>query len=108
MPLTNLDLSIRVTIASNHQSQNMPPPTSDQPAPATAKPARLTRARRATILKTLADPRRFEILERIAKAGCPLGCTQARAAGGPVKAPQATARSQGKLCPVYDSCTPVN
>ena len=28
----------------------------------------------------MADPRRFELLERIAKAGCPLGCTEARAA----------------------------
>jgi ArsR family transcriptional regulator, arsenate/arsenite/antimonite-responsive transcriptional repressor len=49
--------------------------------PATAaKPARLTAARRTTILKALADPRRFELLERIARAGCPLGCAEARAA----------------------------
>ena len=47
--------------------------------PAT-KPTRLTRARRTAILKALADPRRFELLERIAKAGCPLGCSQALAA----------------------------
>lgn len=47
--------------------------------PATTKSARLTRARRAAILKALADPRRFELLERIAKASCPLGCAQARA-----------------------------
>ena len=67
-------------IASNHQSETMPPNMSDQAAPSTAKPARLTRARRAAVLKALADPRRFELLERIAKAGCPLGCTQARAA----------------------------
>ncbi|HEX8713838.1 MAG TPA: metalloregulator ArsR/SmtB family transcription factor [Terracidiphilus sp.] len=58
----------------------MPPITSVQPVPPTAKPARLTRARRAAILKALADPRRFELLERIAKAGCSLGCTQALAA----------------------------
>jgi ArsR family transcriptional regulator len=45
-----------------------------------AKSPRLTRARRTSILKALADPRRFELLERIAKAGCPLGCAQARAA----------------------------
>jgi ArsR family transcriptional regulator len=54
-----------------------------QAAPATeiaAKPVRLTHARRAAILKALADPRRFELLERIANAGCPLGCTAARAA----------------------------
>ena len=36
--------------------------------------------RRTAILKALADPRRFELLERIAKAGCPLGCAQALAA----------------------------
>jgi ArsR family transcriptional regulator, arsenate/arsenite/antimonite-responsive transcriptional repressor len=47
---------------------------------ATVKTVRLTRARRAAILKALADPRRFELLERIAHAGCPLGCTEARAA----------------------------
>ena len=41
---------------------------------------RLSSARRTAILKALADPRRFELLERIAKAGCPLGCTEARAA----------------------------
>jgi len=29
------------------------------------------------MLKALADPRRYELLERIAKAGCPLGCAQA-------------------------------
>jgi ArsR family transcriptional regulator len=46
----------------------------------TTKPMRLTRARRTAILKALADPRRFELLERIAKAGCPLGCGQALAA----------------------------
>jgi ArsR family transcriptional regulator len=44
------------------------------------KPIRLTRARRTAVLKALADPRRFELLERIAKAGCPLGCTAALAA----------------------------
>jgi ArsR family transcriptional regulator len=45
-----------------------------------AKPIRLTRARRTAILKALADPRRFELLERIAKSSCPLGCAQALAA----------------------------
>ena len=50
-------------------------------ATATAKKsAQLTRARRTTILKALADPRRFELLERIAKANCPLGCADALAA----------------------------
>lgn len=42
------------------------------------KPAsRLSRAKRTAILKALADPRRFELLERIAKAGCPLACAEA-------------------------------
>jgi ArsR family transcriptional regulator len=41
---------------------------------------RLGSARRTAILKALADPRRFELLERIARAGCPLGCAEARAA----------------------------
>ena len=50
------------------------------PSATTAKPLRLTRARRTAILKALADPRRFELLERICKASCPLGCAQARAA----------------------------
>ena len=45
-----------------------------------AKPARLSTARRIAILKALADPRRFQLLERIAMANCPLGCAQARAA----------------------------
>jgi ArsR family transcriptional regulator len=49
------------------------------PAAVTSKPARLTRARRIAILKALADPRRFELLEKIAKANCPLACTEARA-----------------------------
>jgi ArsR family transcriptional regulator len=58
----------------------MPSSTPDQQASSTPKHAGLTRARRAAILKALADPRRFELLERIAKADCPLACTQARAA----------------------------
>ena len=41
---------------------------------------RLTRSQRSAILKALADPRRFELLERIAKAKCPLGCSDALAA----------------------------
>jgi ArsR family transcriptional regulator len=45
-----------------------------------AKPVRLTRAHRTALLKALADPRRFELLERIAKATCPISCTNARAA----------------------------
>ncbi len=45
-----------------------------------ARAVRIDRAQRALILKALADPRRFELLQQIAKAGCPLGCTQALAA----------------------------
>jgi ArsR family transcriptional regulator, arsenate/arsenite/antimonite-responsive transcriptional repressor len=45
-----------------------------------AKAVRLDRAQRALILKALADPRRFELLQQIARAGCPLGCSQALAA----------------------------
>lgn len=44
-----------------------------------ARPTRLSRPRRTAILKALADPRRFELLEKIAKAACPLGCAQALA-----------------------------
>jgi ArsR family transcriptional regulator len=51
--------------------------TLESPLASTPKPARLTRARRTAILKALADPRRFELLERVAKAGCPFGCTDA-------------------------------
>jgi ArsR family transcriptional regulator len=43
-----------------------------------AKSLRLTRARRTALLKALADPKRFEILERIAKATCPMNCMEAR------------------------------
>lgn len=49
-----------------------------QPLP--AKPPRLTRAQRTAILKALADPKRFELLERIARSTCPLGCSDAREA----------------------------
>jgi ArsR family transcriptional regulator len=48
--------------------------------PQSMKPLRLSRARRTAMLKALADPRRFELLERIANAQCPLGCAEARAA----------------------------
>ncbi len=46
----------------------------------TAKATRLSNARRTALLKALADPRRFELLERIARNNCPLGCAQARSA----------------------------
>jgi ArsR family transcriptional regulator, arsenate/arsenite/antimonite-responsive transcriptional repressor len=44
--------------------------------PDSRKTGRLTRARRAAILKALADPTRFELLERIARKTCPLGCSE--------------------------------
>lgn len=54
---------------------------SAQTEPATAKASpRLSRARRTALLKALADPKRFELLERIAKSSCPVACTQAHAA----------------------------
>ena len=51
-----------------------------QSAEASPKAVRLTRARRTAILKALADPRRFQLLERLAKSSCPLGCAEMRAA----------------------------
>ena len=45
----------------------------------TAKSVGLRDAQRTAILKALADPRRFELLERIAKNNCPLGCSEALA-----------------------------
>lgn len=44
--------------------------------PKSAKAPRLSRARRTAILKALSDPRRFELLERIAAASCPLSCSE--------------------------------
>ena len=54
------------------------PPMTAEDKPARA--VRLTRARRTAVLKALADPRRFELLERIARNSCPLGCAEARKA----------------------------
>jgi ArsR family transcriptional regulator, arsenate/arsenite/antimonite-responsive transcriptional repressor len=45
-----------------------------------AKAPRLTRAQRTAILKALADPKRFELLERIARSSCAVGCGEACAA----------------------------
>jgi ArsR family transcriptional regulator len=45
-----------------------------------AKSLRLSRARRAALLKALADPHRLKLVERIAHAGRPLSCAEARAA----------------------------
>jgi ArsR family transcriptional regulator len=57
----------------------MPARASQNPAPTPHAGQRLARARRTAILKALADPRRFELLERIARAGCPFACSQALA-----------------------------
>ena len=46
------------------------------PAANAIHPRRLSRARRTAILKALADPKRYELLERIARASCPLGCSE--------------------------------
>jgi ArsR family transcriptional regulator len=53
------------------------PETNSNPG---AKSVRLTRAQRTAILKALADPKRFELLETIASSRCPLGCTAAHEA----------------------------
>lgn len=50
-----------------------------EPGAGAAATPRLSRARRTALLKALADPRRYELLEKIARASCPLGCSQARA-----------------------------
>jgi len=42
--------------------------------------ARVPELRQAAILKALADPRRFELLERIAAAPVPLSCAEAKEA----------------------------
>jgi ArsR family transcriptional regulator, arsenate/arsenite/antimonite-responsive transcriptional repressor len=41
-----------------------------------AKANGITGAQRTAILKALADPRRFEVLERIAGSGCAISCSQ--------------------------------
>ena len=43
---------------------------------AVAKATPISSARRNAILKALADPRRFEVLERIASSGCALSCSE--------------------------------
>lgn len=48
--------------------------------PEAAPKAGMTNERRTAILKALADPRRFELLEQIAKSGCPVNCSAARKA----------------------------
>jgi ArsR family transcriptional regulator len=56
-------------------------PKTAQPAVKTSKTTpRLTRARRTSVLKALADPKRFELIGLIAKSACPLACTQLKTA----------------------------
>ena len=45
-----------------------------------ARLQRLTRVQRTAVLKALSDPKRLELLEKIARASCPLGCAVAREA----------------------------
>src|SRR6478609_3127562 len=75
--------SLCVTIASNTQGTSMKtntPVSEERTTERSTKAARLTRTRRIAILKALADPKRFELLEKIAKANCPLGCSVASTA----------------------------
>ena len=55
-------------------------PSSKPATNPSVKPVRLTRVQRTAILKALADPKRFELLETIARSQCPLGCTAAHEA----------------------------
>lgn len=55
------------------------PKQESMPTPS-PKTTRLTRAQRTAILKALSDPKRFELLETIARSQCPLGCTAAHEA----------------------------
>jgi ArsR family transcriptional regulator, arsenate/arsenite/antimonite-responsive transcriptional repressor len=66
-----------ITIASNTRSE-MPSSKPAANAAPDAKPVRLTHAQRTAILKALSDPKRFELLEKIARAQCPLGCSAAK------------------------------
>lgn len=54
-----------------------PTPARPVAKPPAAKTAKLTRARQTAIFKALADPHRFALLQQVARAGCPLGCSQA-------------------------------
>lgn len=60
-----------------HSEVKMASARSESDSSRAAKPARLTRAQRTAILKALADPKRFELLEKIARAQCPLTCSVA-------------------------------
>jgi ArsR family transcriptional regulator, arsenate/arsenite/antimonite-responsive transcriptional repressor len=67
-------------IAASRSSRSRPSEGRPGGKPARAAGARLPKSRRVAMLKALADPHRFALLEQIARAGCPLGCAQARAA----------------------------
>jgi ArsR family transcriptional regulator len=69
-------------MASNHRGFEMTLalPSERNDATRGARLQRLTRAQRTAILKALADPKRFELLEKIARASCPLGCAAAHEA----------------------------
>lgn len=58
----------------------MPSAKRESNAVSGAKLVRLTRAQRTAVLKALSDPKRFELLETIARSQCPLGCTAAHEA----------------------------
>lgn len=51
--------------------------TPQTPAEATSEPQKIATAQRLAILKALADPRRMEIVERLASQGCS-GCSDMR------------------------------
>jgi ArsR family transcriptional regulator len=55
----------------------MTPAKQDSKPTRAATTTRLTRAQRTALLKALADPKRFELLERISRATCPLACAVA-------------------------------
>ena len=55
----------------------MSPTSSKAPVDPSIKKTRLTRAQRTAILKALSDPKRFELLEKIARTQCPLTCSMA-------------------------------
>jgi len=74
------DEATSITIASNSRKSIMPSSRSEASSSEAARPVRLTRAQRTAILKALADPKRFELLETIARSQCPLGCTAAHEA----------------------------
>jgi ArsR family transcriptional regulator len=49
---------------------------SDGEQSAVTKRTRLSRAGRTAMLKALADPKRFELLERVARSSCALSCSE--------------------------------